>query len=52
MQRALAVFYKDLAKHLPKDRIVLVDATGSIDEVHNRIYETYVAAFGDKVDKV
>jgi dTMP kinase len=48
VQRALAVFYKDLAKHLPKDRIVLIDASGSIEDVHARIYRAYVAAFGDE----
>ena len=47
VQRALAVFYRDLAKHLPKDRIVLVDAGGTIDEVHQRVCDTYVRAFGD-----
>jgi dTMP kinase len=47
VQRSLAVFYRDLAKHLPNDRIVLVDGGGSIEEVHQRIVETYVRAFGD-----
>ncbi len=46
VQRALAVFYRDLAKHLPKDRITLVDAGGTIDEVHERIYAAYTGAFG------
>jgi dTMP kinase len=44
VQRALAVFYRDLAKHMPNDRIVLVDADGAIDEVHERIWRAYVAA--------
>jgi dTMP kinase len=47
VQRALAVFYRDLAKHLPKDRIVLVDAGGAIGEVHERIYRAYTDAFGE-----
>jgi len=47
VQRALAVFYKDLARHLPKDRIEIVDASGTIDEVHARIYDTFVRALGD-----
>jgi dTMP kinase len=38
VQRALAVFYRDLAKHLPKDQVVIVDAGGTIDEVHERIF--------------
>ena len=47
VQRALSVFYRDLAKHLPKDRIVLVDAGGTIDEVHQRIFDVYVRALGE-----
>jgi dTMP kinase len=47
VQRALAVFYRDLAKHLPKDRIVIVDGGGTIGDVHERIYKTYRGAFGD-----
>jgi len=46
VQRALSVFYRDLAKHMPNDKIVVVDATGSVDEVHRRVYEAYVARFG------
>jgi dTMP kinase len=45
VQQALAVFYRDLAKHLPKDRVVLVDAGGPIDEVHERIFGAYTRAF-------
>jgi dTMP kinase len=46
VQRALAVFYKELAKHLPKDRIAIIDAAGSIDQVHARVFEAYTKAFG------
>jgi dTMP kinase len=49
VQRALAIFYRDLAKHLPKDRIVSVDAGGSIEEVQRRVLEVYTQAFGDAV---
>ena len=45
VQRALAAFYKDLAGHLPKDRIVLIDASGTVEEVHARVYEAYTQAF-------
>ncbi len=45
VQRALAAFYRDLARHMPDDKIVVVDAKGSIDEVHARVYEAYRAAF-------
>jgi dTMP kinase len=41
VQRALAAFYRDLAKHMPKDRIVVIDATGTVDEVHARIWAAY-----------
>jgi dTMP kinase len=41
IQRALAAFYKDLKKHMPKDRIVVVDAAGPVDEVHARIWAAY-----------
>jgi dTMP kinase len=44
VQRALAVFYRDLAKHMPNDRIVLVDGDGPIDVVHERIWNAYGAA--------
>lgn len=45
VQRALAAFYKDLAKHMPNDRVVVVDAGGSVDEVHERIWAAYERAF-------
>jgi dTMP kinase len=45
VQRALAAFYRDLAKHMPNDRIVVVDGTGTVDEVHRRVHEAYLAAF-------
>jgi dTMP kinase len=45
VQRALAVFYRDLAKHMPEDRIVVIDASGTIDDVHRRVYEAYRARF-------
>ena len=44
-QRALAQFYRDLAKHMPDDRVVVVDASGTVDDVHRRVYETYRARF-------
>lgn len=44
-QRALAIFYSDLAKHMPEDRVVVVDGQGSVDDVHRRVYEAYRARF-------
>jgi dTMP kinase len=41
VQRALAAFYKDLARHMPKDRVVVIDASGSVDEVHERVWAAY-----------
>jgi dTMP kinase len=45
VQRALAAFYKDLAKHMPADRIVVVDAGGTMDDVHERVWGAYEKAF-------
>jgi dTMP kinase len=45
VQRALAQFYRDLARHMPEDRVVVVDASGSVDEVHRRVHERYLARF-------
>jgi dTMP kinase len=45
-QRALAVFYRDLAKHLPEDRIVVIDGSGSVDDVHARVYAAYLDLHG------
>jgi dTMP kinase len=45
VQRALAAFYRDLAKHMPNDRVLIVDARGSIDEVHARLWVAYEATF-------
>jgi dTMP kinase len=44
IQRALAAFYRDLNKHMPKDRIIVVDATGAVEEVHERIWAAYEAS--------
>lgn len=44
-QRALAVFYKDLARYLPQDRIILVDAAGTADDVEAAVYAAYKDAF-------
>jgi dTMP kinase len=46
VQFALATFYKNLARHLPNDRIAIVPAGGSIDEVHARVFEAYEKTFG------
>jgi dTMP kinase len=46
MQRELAVFYRNLAKHMPDDRVVVVDAQGTIDEVHARVWDAYCHSFG------
>ena len=45
VQRALAAFYRDLARHMPDDHVVVIDATGSIDEVHARVLAAYRARF-------
>lgn len=48
VQRALAVFYRELAQHIPDDRIVVVDGTGTVEEVHRRVHDAYVAAFDER----
>ena len=45
VQRALAEFYRELARHMPNDRVVIIDGRGTIDEVHRRVYEAYLARF-------
>ncbi len=45
VQRALAVFYRNLAHHMPDDRIVVVDGAGTIDDVHDRVWRVYERAF-------
>ena len=45
VQRALSVFYKDLARHMPSDPIVAVDAEASLDVVHGRVLDAYRSAF-------
>jgi len=45
VQRALAVFYRDLARHMPDDRVVVIDAGGRIDEVHERVWTAYARSF-------
>jgi len=39
VQRALSVFYKNLQGHMPNDRVVLVDAHGDVNDVHQRVYD-------------
>ena len=46
VQRALAAFYRDLARHMPADRVTVIDAGGTIEEVEDRIWSAYERAFG------
>lgn len=45
VQRQLAVFYKNLTRYLPNDRVVLVDALASIDQVAERVFAAYEEQF-------
>jgi dTMP kinase len=45
VQRALAEFYRDLARHMPEDRVAIIDGRGTIEEVHGRVYEAYRSSF-------
>ena len=44
LQRALCVFYKDLQRHIPNDRVVVVDGSGNIDATAEKVYAAYKAA--------
>jgi dTMP kinase len=44
VQRALAAFYRDLARHIPNDKVEVIDASGGIDDVHARIWSVYERA--------
>jgi dTMP kinase len=46
VQRALAVFYRGLAEHMRGDKVVLLRADGSVDDVHAQVLATYDEAFG------
>jgi dTMP kinase len=46
VQRALAAFYRDLARHTPNDRVEVIDASGAIGDVHSRVWSAYQRAFG------
>jgi dTMP kinase len=46
MQRELAAFYRNLPRHMPDDRIAVIDGTGTIEEVHSRIWDAYSHTFG------
>lgn len=43
MQIALAAFYKDLAKHLPNDKVVQVDGSGTVEQVAEAVWKAYSA---------
>ncbi len=45
VQRALSLFYRELAAHIPGDRVALVDGTGTMDEVTARIASSIGDAF-------
>jgi dTMP kinase len=46
VQRALAEFYRNLAKHMPNDHVVVIDASAAIEEVHARIWGVYERVAG------
>ncbi len=45
LQRALCVFYKDLQRHIPNDRVIVVDGSGAVDAVAEKVHDAYAAAF-------
>jgi dTMP kinase len=46
LQRALCAFYKDLQRHMPNDRVVVVDGSGTVEVVANIVHAAYTSAFG------
>jgi dTMP kinase len=44
LQRALCVFYKDLQRHIPNDRVAVVDGSGTIEATAEKVYEAYKTA--------
>jgi dTMP kinase len=46
LQRALCVFYKDLQRHMPQDRVAVVDGSGTVEQVAEKVHAAYAAAFG------
>jgi len=46
LQRAVATAYEEIAMIAP-DRVVAIDATGTVDEVHGRVMEAVRARAGD-----
>jgi dTMP kinase len=45
VQRALAVFYRNLEEHMRGDKVVVLRADGTVDDVHAQVLATYDAAF-------
>lgn len=46
MQRALATFYRELPQHMPQDSIAMVDGSGTVEAVEERVWSEYRRAFG------
>ena len=42
VQRALSAFYRELARHMPDDAVVVLDGTGTVDDVHERVWSAYL----------
>ncbi len=45
MQRALAAFYRELPRHMPGERIAMVDGTGTVESVEERVWAEYERAW-------
>lgn len=48
LQQQLAEFYRDIERHFPGDRIVHVEAEGSVDEVHAEVLRQVKIVRGEK----
>jgi len=45
LQRALCAFYKDLQRHMPNDRVLVVDGSGAVDAVADQVHKAYGSVF-------
>lgn len=46
LQRALCAFYKDLQRHMPRDKVTVVSGAGTVEAVSAAVHTAYSAAFG------
>lgn len=50
-QKKLALFYKELPRHMPHDAMVVVDGNGTLDEVFARVLQALAPVFAENTPK-